>query len=268
MSRHRQFLGEYPCGLSWLKMIDMFQDPSEPVARFLRTQPWFLQLPADKQTEVRDSIQTLAADKGKLLLTAGVEVEGWYAVLSGLVKLQSPSAQGRVSAFLGVPDGEWFGEGSALKTERRRYEVVALRDTVLLCLPRAQFAELLAQSLTFNHFLVGHLNRRLGQAMAIVEAGRLRAPGQRVALYLSQLFWQGRRRVVLSQEELGHLAGLSRQTVNRALKSMEEQGLVSLDFGRVKILDAQALDAYAAPPTAETRQNAAAASIGQSSHDF
>lgn len=229
-------------------MVTMFQDSYEPGTRFLKTQPWFVQLPADKQTQMRDSTLTLAAHKGELLLPAGAEVEGWYAVLSGLVKLQSPSAQGRVSAFLGVPDGEWFGEGSTLKTERRRYEVVALRDTVLLCLPRAQFEELLAHSLTFNHFLVGHLNRRLGQAMAIVEAGRLRAPGQRVALYLSQMFWQGRRRVILSQEELGHLAGLSRQTVNRALKSMEEQGLVSLDFGRVTILDAQALDAYATPP--------------------
>ena len=227
----------------------MFQSPSEPSTRFLKTQAWFIQLPADQQIQIRDSVLTLAADKGDLLLPAGADVEGWYAVLSGLVKLQSPSAQGRVSAFLGVPDGEWFGEGSALKTERRRYEVVALRDTVLLCLPRAQFEALLACSLPFNRFLVGHLNRRLGQAMAIVEAGRLRAPGQRVALYLSQIFWQGRRRVVLSQEELGHLAGLSRQTVNRVLKAMEVQGLVSLDFGRVTILDAQALDAYAAPPS-------------------
>ena len=229
-------------------MTVMFHATSEPIARFFKTQPWFTQLAAPQQVALTGSVLTLAASKGGLLLPAGVAVDGWYAVLSGLVKLQSPSVQGRTSAFLGVPDGEWFGEGSALKSERRRYEVIALRDSLLLCLPRLQFEALLAQSLPFNHFLVAHLNRRLGQAMAIVEAGRLRAPGQRVALYLSQVFWQGRRRVILSQEELGHLAGLSRQTVNRALKIMEDQGLVSLDFGRVTILDAQALDAYAAEP--------------------
>lgn len=224
----------------------MFPDTSRPSARFLKTQPWFTQLPEEKQTLIDDRILTLSASKGEVLLQAGAEVKGWYAVLSGLVKLQSSSRQGRLSAFIGVPDGEWFGEGSVLKAEQRRYEVIALRDTVLLCLPRAEFEDLLAHSLPFNHFLVGHMNRRLGQAMAIIEAGRLRAPGQRVALYLSQVFWHGRRRVVLSQEELGHLAGLSRQTVNRALKSMEEDGLVSLDFGRVTILDADGLAAYAA----------------------
>ena len=228
----------------------MFSDLSQPSSRFLQTQPWFKQLSGDMQTRVAGSTLTLQGGKGELLLPSGIEVNGCYAVLSGLVKLQTPSGQGPVSAFLGVPDGEWFGEGSALKTERRRYEVIALRDTVLLCLPRAQFVELLASSLPFNHFLIGQMNRRLGQAMAIVEAGRLRAPGQRVALYLSQVFWNGRRRVALSQEDIGHLAGLSRQTVNRALKSMEEHRLVSLDFGRVTILDAQALAAYAAKPAA------------------
>ncbi len=216
-----------------------------PQHRFLRSQPWFACLPDDTRSSLLDRSLTLAGRKGEVMLEAGAPVKGWYAVLSGLVKLQSTSTDGRVSAFLGVPDGEWFGEGSVLKTEPRRYDVIALRDTVLLCLPRVQFDALLAQSLPFNHFLVAHLNRRLGQAMTIIEAGRLRSPEQRVALYLSRVFWQGRRRLVLSQEELGHLAGLSRQTVNRALKSMEQRGLVSLEFGRVAMLDEQALAAYA-----------------------
>jgi CRP-like cAMP-binding protein len=229
-------------------MQAMFPDISRPSTQFLQMQPWFSQLPEETQARVADRVFTQAGSKGDVLLQAGEEVNGWYAVLSGLVKLQSSSSQGRVSAFLGVPDGEWFGEGSALKAEPRRYDVIALRDTLLLCLPRAQFDELLADSLPFNRFLVTHLNRRLGQAMAIIEAGRLRSPEQRVALYLSRVFWQGRRRLVLSQEELGHLAGLSRQTVNRALKSMEQQGLVSLEFGRVTMLDEHALAAYAIRP--------------------
>lgn len=216
-----------------------------PHHRFLRGQPWFAALPADTQTRLLERTLTLSSRKGEVMLAAGSPVKGWYAVLSGLVKLQSTSCTGRVSAFLGVPDGEWFGEGSVLKTEPRRYDVIALRDTLLLCLPRTQFDELLAHSLPFNHFLVAHLNRRLGQAMTIIEAERLRSPGQRVALYLTRVFWQGRRRLVLSQEELGHLAGLSRQTVNRALKTLEQEGLVSLEFGRVAMLDEQALAAYA-----------------------
>lgn len=220
-------------------------DLAPPHHRFLGGQPWFPSLQAEQQARLRECCFTQEGRKGEVLLGAGAPVKGWYAVLSGLVKLQSTSPEGRVSAFLGVPDGEWFGEGSALKTEPRRYDVIALRDTTLLCLPRAEFDELLAGSLAFNHYLVTHLNRRLGQAMTIIEAGRLRAPEQRVALYLSRVFWQGRRKLLLSQEELGHLAGLSRQTVNRVLQTLEGLGLVSLEFGRVALLDEQALAAYA-----------------------
>ncbi|HWS05412.1 MAG TPA: Crp/Fnr family transcriptional regulator [Burkholderiaceae bacterium] len=214
---------------------------------FIRSQPWHGSLSAEQQTRLLGRLSFVKGAKGDCLLAAGSAVQGWYAVLEGLVKLQSTSVDGRVSAFLGVPAGEWFGEGSALKAEPRRYDVIALRDTTLLCLPRAEFHALQSTHLAFNQYLVTHLNRRLGQAMALIEAGRLRSPQERVALYLSRVFWPGVRKLSLSQEELGHLVGLSRQTVNRVLREMERLQLVSLAFGRVDILDEPGLLSVAAP---------------------
>lgn len=222
----------------------MFHDISRPSTQFLQLQPWFARLPAPVQQRLLHSVSTQRGSKGDVLLRAGESVEGWYAVLSGLVKLQSQSAQGRLSVFLGVPGGEWFGEGSAMKNEPRRYDVIALRDSELLCLPRPEFDELRATSLEFNQTLVLQMNMRLAQAMSIIEAGRIRSPEQRVALYLSRLFWHGMRKLNLSQEELGNLVGLSRQTVNRVLKLLEQEKLVSLEFGRVGILDEDGLVAF------------------------
>ncbi|MBX3587506.1 MAG: Crp/Fnr family transcriptional regulator [Ramlibacter sp.] len=219
----------------------MFADHSRPAAQFLARQPWFTQLPADMQARIEARVSLRAGRKGEVMLHAGEPVKGWYAVTAGLVTLQSQSAQGRLSVFLGAQAGDWFGEGSALKNEPRRYDVIALRDSELLCLPRAEFDELRATSLAFNQLLVAHLNLRLGQAMAMIEAERIRSPEQRVALYLGRLFWPGLRKLRLSQEELANLVGLSRQTVNRVLKQFEAQGLVSLEFGRIGIADEAAL---------------------------
>lgn len=222
-----------------------------PAERFVTGQRWFASLAPDLQEQIRTGVCTHEAAKGDVMLAAGMPVQGWYAVLSGLVMLRSPAgARQRASAFIGVPDGEWFGEGSAMKNEPRRYDVVALRPTVMLCLPLPLFHTLQDTSLTFNQFLVQHLNMRLGQAMSIIEAGRMRSPDHRVALYLSRLFWRTTRRLNLTQEELGQLAGLSRQTVNRVLRTLEVQGMVSLEFGRVAIVDDAALDAYLAATTA------------------
>src|SRR5204863_10076229 len=143
--------------------------------------------------------------KREAILHANQEVVGRYAVLTGLVKLQSQLSQGRRQGYLGIPGGEWFGEGSVMKTEPRRYDVIALRDTELLCLPRDIFDELYATNIPFNHSISKHLNMRLGQAMVIIETMRLRSPDQRVAMYLGPLLWHGSKRMSLSQEELGIL---------------------------------------------------------------
>jgi CRP/FNR family cyclic AMP-dependent transcriptional regulator len=93
----------------------LLHDRTRPAVQFLHMQPWFAQLPAQLQEELADSAFTLQGSKGEVLLHAGEEVKGWYAVLSGLVKLQGQSAEGRRHSFLGIPGGEWFGEGSVMK---------------------------------------------------------------------------------------------------------------------------------------------------------
>ncbi|HSH88987.1 MAG TPA: Crp/Fnr family transcriptional regulator [Ramlibacter sp.] len=233
----------------------MFHDISRPSTQFLRTQRWFAGLDQDLQDRFVEKVFTIKGGKGDVMLRAGDEVDGWYAVLSGLVKLQSQSTQGRRSAYLGIPGGEWFGEGSAMKSDRRHYDVIALRESELLCLPRAEFTELRATSLAFNQALADQLNMRLGQAMVIIETMRLRTPEQRVAMYLGRHLWHGPRKLSLSQEELGILAGLSRQTVNAVLKSLEQQKLVSLEFGRVSILDEAGLMTLAMRPEPEAEKD-------------
>jgi len=224
--------------------MDRMLDSAPSASRFIAAQPWFASVSAAMQERLRTEVLAVQGEKGDVMLPAGSAVDGWYAVLSGLVMLQSPNSLRRSSAFIGVPDGDWFGEGSALKPEPRRYNVVALRPTTLLCLPLPLFATLRETSMAFNQFLVLHLNMRLGQAMTIIEAGRTQSPEHRVALYLSRLFWRSTRRLNLTQDELGQLVGLSRQTVNKVLRALEGIGIVSLDFGRVAIVDDEALNAY------------------------
>jgi CRP/FNR family cyclic AMP-dependent transcriptional regulator len=222
----------------------MFPSTFTSISQFLSVQPWYVRLSMTDQLTISEQVVRIAGKKGDIMLAANAPVDGWYAVFSGLVKLQSAPVLGRSSTFLGVACGDWFGEGSALKTEPRRYEVIALRDTELLCLPQAAFDRLRASSMEFNQFLVQQLNLHLSQAMALIEASRIRTPEQRVALSLSRLFWNRSRKVNLSQDELANLVGVSRQTANQALKSLALRGLVNLEFGRVAIPNDEALSKF------------------------
>lgn len=219
----------------------MFSVSSQPIQRFLASQSWFVALPAPQQAAITSQVFTLTAPRGQIILPAHERTQGWYGVVEGLIKISGRSSGGRRSDFLGVSAGDWFGEGAVLKNELRRYEVIALRDTVLLCLPSKVFHALFAGNLGFNQHLVACMNLRLSQAMAMIEAGRTRSPEQRIALSLSRLFWSHSRQLNLTQDELANLAGMSRQTANRALNALQERGLISLALNRIKVLDDAAL---------------------------
>lgn len=229
----------------------MFSASTNPVTRFLAAQPWVGGLPVRQQQTLEAAVFTLRARKGTTVLPANESAQGWYAVLSGLVKIESDVGAGRCSTFLGLAAGEWFGEGSVLKNEPRRYNVIALRDTELLCLPNELFRSLSAGSIAFNQFLVERLNHKLGQAMAIIEAGRTRTPEQRVALSLSRLFWSRTRQLDLTQDELASLAGMSRQTANRALNNLQQLGVISLSMNRITVLDDAALTRVMLPASTD-----------------
>jgi CRP-like cAMP-binding protein len=162
---------------------------------------------------------------------------------------------GRSVSFTGIPAGGWFGEGSLLKEEPRRYEAIALRDSVVAYVPRATFMLLLESSVTFNRFILTQLNERLGQFIGMVERDRALAPEARLATELAALFnpklYPGNRtQLPVSQQELAELVGLSRQRVNRALKQLASAGLIRVDYRGVEVLDLRALMTYSDEPAA------------------
>ncbi|MBC7548284.1 MAG: Crp/Fnr family transcriptional regulator [Polaromonas sp.] len=186
---------------------------------------------------------------GTHLARIGEAANGWFGVIEGVLIMTVCSPAGKESTFTGVTHGGWFGEGTLLKNGTWGYNGTAVRDSRLACVPRNTFQRLVQTSLAFNHFLLAHLNARLGLFISLVEYDRLLGPDARVARCLASLFNpdiypQTGRFVELSQEEIGHLSDLSRQRANRALHALEKAGLLRIEFGGVTVLDLPGLRSY------------------------
>ena len=185
-------------------------------------------------------------EAGAYVCKKGEPVEHWMGVTDGLLKMSSVSPEGKSVTFTGMLAGGWFGEGSLLKTEVRRYDVVALRDSHVAFMPRATFNWLLDSSIGFNRFLLNQLNARLGLFIALVEYDRMLDTDARVARCLAALFNPdlnpaGGPQLQISQEEIGYLCSTSRQRANQALQVLEKAGLLQLDYGGLTILDLDGL---------------------------
>ena len=219
------------------------------VANILLKARWATDLDASQQAALTKSIVIRDFSPGMVIAGKGERVDAWIGVLDGLVKINSVSAEGKSVTFTGVPAGGWLGEGSLLKNEPRKYDVVAIRPSKIAFMPRLVFQGLLDSSISFNRFLLLQLNERLGQFIATVEYYRLLGPDARVARCIAELYnpllYPGNRpELQISQEELGYLCGISRQRANKALGTLAAAGLLQSHYGGIRILDLAGLKTW------------------------
>jgi len=213
----------------------------------LESSPWMKELNDNQASRVRESMQCESYKSGALVCRKGDPSNMWVGVCDGIVKLGVSAADGKqVSLASGIPKGSWFGEGSILKREPRKYDVIALRKSVVAFMPEETFFWLLDESIQFNQFLLNQLNERLGQFIGNMEHERLLSPEARVAKALSSMFHPqlypcASDEIKLSQQELGCLSGISRQRVNKALSVLQTQNIVDIEYSTIRVLDFEAL---------------------------
>jgi len=180
----------------------------------------------------------------------GQPVEHWIGVIDGLLKMSVASPDGKVSTLTGMSTGGWFGEGSLLKREARRYDVIALRPSRVALVPYTTFERLRQTSLPFNHHLQTLMNSRLSLFIGMLEYDRLLGTDARVArciatLFNADLYPEPKAYVDLRQQEIGLLCGVSRQRVNGALRTLQDSGLLRVEPRGVTVLDLDGLRNFA-----------------------
>lgn len=226
--------------------LSLHQRRRAPTSEELKGIPWLAQLQPAARTRAVASLLVGDALPGDFVCRVGKPVTYWFGVVEGLLKMSSDNAQGQTMTFTGVPPGGWFGEGTAMKREPYRYNIQALRKSVVAGLPIDTFHWLLDHSLTFNRFVLEQLNERLGQFIAARENDRMGNPEVRVARSLAAFFnpvlYPGMAQVLrITQQELAYIVGLSRQRVNEALANLQEQGAIRIEYGGLRVLDLAAL---------------------------
>lgn len=211
--------------------------------------PWVADLPQAVRDWVTENSYHTYHSKGGYVVRVGDPSRSWIYVAEGLLKVSALDSGDRVIMFTGVSHGGWIGEGAVIKREPRRYDINAMRDTYLVHVPSATVRWLLDTSLKFNHSMMAQLNERLSQYISMVEIDRMQDPVAKVARSLALLFNpilypKMGAAVSFTQQEIGELVGLSRQSVSAALKKIQAEGHITTEYNVVIVKDVQALRLY------------------------
>lgn len=217
-------------------------------SKLLEIANWARELDPDHVDRARAGIVIKQYPAGSTVHEFGLPSDSWIGVIDGLMKMRILAPDGREVSLAGLHAGGWFGEGSVLKGEPRRYEILALRDVTLAVMDRKTFFWLFENSLPFNQFLVRQLNQRLGQFIGQVIHDRILSTTARVARTISTLFDpalypDAGDSLEITQEEIGLIAGLTRPVTNQALRALETRELIRLEYGKIVALDIQKLAA-------------------------
>ncbi len=219
--------------------------------------PWWRLLDATERDRLVVDLRVVEANVGERVCRFGRPATYWFGVVDGLLKMSNDTASGAPMTFTGLPAGAWFGEGTLLKREPYRYNIEALRRSVVAGITIDSFHWLLERSIAFNRYVMNQLNERLGQFIAAREIDRSADPDLRVARNLAVLFhpvlYPGVGELLrITQEELGYLVGLSRQRTNEAMRHLQGLGLIRIEYGGVRVLDLGGLRSYPATASSVT----------------
>jgi CRP/FNR family transcriptional regulator, cyclic AMP receptor protein len=182
--------------------------------------------------------------RGKELLAQGDRGDKLIILTQGTARVSMLAANGREIILAYADPGAVLGEIALLDGGERTASVVATSDGTALQLGRNALRDFAAGHPDFAWAMMQQLARRLRTADQTIESDRAYASGPRLARYLRRLIRSGAAatRLELSQTELGNFAGMSREHINRQLKNWEEAGVIGLEQGRVRVLDADMLD--------------------------
>jgi CRP/FNR family cyclic AMP-dependent transcriptional regulator len=201
--------------------------------------------------------------------------DSMMAVIRGRVKICAYSVDGKEFVLNIIDRGGLFGEIALLDGQSRTADAVTLEETDLLVLTRGRFLPFLTAHPELTTRLFSVLCQRLRQTSEHLEDTLFREAASRVAralLRLAATFGQpvngqpgngqpangqpanGHSRpghkalridIKLSQQQLGNLVGISRESVNKHLGEWSRADYLGVEGGIITIFNREALESLA-----------------------
>lgn len=215
-------------------------------SNFINEIPYFKGIEPAHAEELESYVYEKRIDRGEMVILEGDRCEAMYFIQAGSVKIFKTSPEGKEQVLRLMRAGETFNEVPVFDGGPNPANVEALENTVLYVIPREKVAEMLRKYPDMSTRVIQVLANRLRQLVGLVEDLSFRHVIGRVAKILLEYAHQpaaaaGTPPRRLTQQQIATMAGTAREVVGRALKTLEQEGAIRMDRGRIIIVSEAAL---------------------------
>jgi CRP/FNR family transcriptional regulator, cyclic AMP receptor protein len=224
----------------------------EAVREVLAGNPWFRALP-DALAEAILTQGLIRRLTDEIVYAAGDPPNGFFALISGEIRVIQTTAEGRSALLMIARPGVWFGEAAMIDGLPRSSDAIAIGRAIVLQIDPRVFRRLTLDNSQHYEAFARLVCEQYRKAMDyIVTTMSLPLPVRLAQRLVGLAHSHGRENgdgmiidLHLSQEVLAETVGVSRQSLNRALKALEAKGMVSVGYSALTIRDAGALETLA-----------------------
>lgn len=211
----------------------------------LRTIPLFSELNDDELSQISKFAVRQYYKKDNMVLIEEEVGSTMFVILNGRVKISRISDEGREVILSILCDGDFFGEMSILDGQTRSANAVTLEDTELLIIRREDFLTVLYDYPQIAINLLKELAHRLRRSDSQIKSLSLQNALGKVASTLLRIaddpgtIKQGQVEIsqLPPQQDLANMAGTSRETISRVIKSLSQLGYVRKEGSKLIIID-------------------------------
>jgi CRP-like cAMP-binding protein len=215
----------------------------------LRRCPLFENATADMLESLANRLRRRRFRRNEVIFHQGDPGDSLHVVASGAVKILLPSTEGEEAIIATLRPGDFFGELALLDGATRSATAAALEPTETLVLPRPVLMDLLGTVPGLGDFLLVGLAKELRRLTSQVEELHFLDLAGRLAMRLTRLAQEAqpdaRGQISLSwpytQSDLAAMIGGTRQSVNKLLSQLVDEGLIKIEPDALVITDLDAL---------------------------
>jgi CRP/FNR family transcriptional regulator, cyclic AMP receptor protein len=212
--------------------------------RVIRTSAWFASIPDDLAMRLLCNAQLRQFNKSEKLFSYGDTSDGLYCLVDGVVCLTRVTQEGRESLLTTLDAPHWFGIVSLFDGQPRTHDVWAETKVTAIYISRDALLQLLDEHPIYWAQFGKLMANKLRVIFSAIEECSVLSPTARLARRLvglasgySDKYDPPKSMLRVSQEKLGMMLMLSRQTVNQSLCALQEAGAIRRHRGMIEIVD-------------------------------
>lgn len=215
---------------------------------YIKNAALFSWLKEEELQRLATNSEMVSCKRGSTFFFAHEQSDNIYLVKEGRVKLTRTSAEGREVILDILGPGEIFGELAIAGEEIRSHSAVAVDDALVCIITRADFEQLLKDHPEMALKVLKLVGLRRRELEMRLEDLIFQPLSNRLVL---TLLWQARRHGIqedggsismrLTQKDLAHLIGASREAVAEQLAEFKREGLLRTSYRAIQLMDIKGL---------------------------